>query len=203
MWWLREWCAGCRGSLIVWSGYPLERPSRDRGRRCRCAERAPAPTGALAIAEKSSLMGRTDRQYHGPRGAWTGVSCSLDANPQPKMLSLLRSPRVLEVQQSAVPSHFRRSAIALIIRPSTQKRPEQFLVIKRSINPHDPWSGNIALPGGRAQDTDASDAETASREAMEECGVDLSNADHFTPIGRIASDRTIYPRWLLESSCIL
>ena len=27
-----EWCGGWRGSLVVWSRWPLERPSRDRGK---------------------------------------------------------------------------------------------------------------------------------------------------------------------------
>jgi len=30
VWWLGEWCGGCRGSLVVWFSWPLERPSRAR-----------------------------------------------------------------------------------------------------------------------------------------------------------------------------
>ncbi len=38
----------------------------------------------------------------------------------------------------------------------------------------DPWSGQVSLPGGRAEEEDDSAAATAARETMEEVGVDLT-----------------------------
>lgn len=47
-----------------------------------------------------------------------------------------------------------------------------FLVIKRQHNPHDPWSGHMALPGGRAQKGEGP-VGTAIRETFEEINLEL------------------------------
>lgn len=49
----------------------------------------------------------------------------------------------------------------------------ELLLIKRAAHPRDPWSGHMALPGGRRDDDDASLAWTAIRETREETGVRL------------------------------
>jgi 8-oxo-dGTP pyrophosphatase MutT (NUDIX family) len=51
--------------------------------------------------------------------------------------------------------------------------PLDLLLIKRAAHPRDPWSGHMALPGGRRDDDDASLAWTAIRETREETGVRL------------------------------
>ncbi|MCY0859071.1 MAG: CoA pyrophosphatase [Sulfolobaceae archaeon] len=48
------------------------------------------------------------------------------------------------------------------------------LVIKRVENPHDPWSGQMALPGGKREDNESCE-ETAKREAFEEVGIRPNN----------------------------
>ena len=50
--------------------------------------------------------------------------------------------------------------------------------IKRAINPKDPWSGQIAFPGGRKEAQDKNDFETAQRETFEEVGWELQT-EHF------------------------
>jgi 8-oxo-dGTP pyrophosphatase MutT (NUDIX family) len=52
-------------------------------------------------------------------------------------------------------------------------RAGSFVLIKRVERPDDPWSGQVAFPGGRVQAGDASFFETACREAQEEVGLDL------------------------------
>ena len=47
------------------------------------------------------------------------------------------------------------------------------LLIQRADREGDPWSGQIALPGGRRQSEDATLQDTAIRETLEETGVDL------------------------------
>ncbi len=47
------------------------------------------------------------------------------------------------------------------------------LLIKRVEDARDPWSGHIALPGGRREPEDRTLWETAVREAREEVGIDL------------------------------
>lgn len=46
----------------------------------------------------------------------------------------------------------------------------KFLIIKRTENPKDPWSGNMALPGGHKEDNESC-IETAVRECEEEVGI--------------------------------
>jgi 8-oxo-dGTP pyrophosphatase MutT (NUDIX family) len=53
----------------------------------------------------------------------------------------------------------------------------QILLIKRASHPGDPWSGQMALPGGRRDPEDAGPAATAIRETKEETGIDLAGVD--------------------------
>jgi 8-oxo-dGTP pyrophosphatase MutT (NUDIX family) len=66
----------------------------------------------------------------------------------------------------------RRAAVALIFRAGNDGGLE-LLLIKRAEYPGDPWSGQVAFPGGREEAGDASLAETAVRETREETGIDL------------------------------
>lgn len=88
----------------------------------------------------------------------------------------------------------RRAAVAAIFRfhPSTGE--EEVLFIRRSVNPKDPWSGNVALPGGRQDADDNGDDEaTAIRETREEVGLDITGAE-WERLGRIVDDRMIQSR---------
>ena len=67
----------------------------------------------------------------------------------------------------------RKAAVALIFRLGENDVPE-LLFIKRAEYEGDPWSGQIAFPGGRAEERDGSLAETAMRETREETGIDLA-----------------------------
>ncbi|MDA4116695.1 MAG: CoA pyrophosphatase [Thaumarchaeota archaeon] len=51
---------------------------------------------------------------------------------------------------------------------------EEVLLIRRAERKDDPWSGQVAFPGGMVSDADKSFEETARRETAEEVGVDLS-----------------------------
>ena len=66
------------------------------------------------------------------------------------------------------------SAVAVILR-QTPTGP-QILFIERSTNENDPWSGQIAFPGGKSERGDGSLRQTAERETWEELGVDLTAA---------------------------
>ena len=48
--------------------------------------------------------------------------------------------------------------------------------IRRATDPRDPWSGQMALPGGRATPADASLCAAAVRETQEEVGLSLARA---------------------------
>jgi 8-oxo-dGTP pyrophosphatase MutT (NUDIX family) len=66
----------------------------------------------------------------------------------------------------------RRAAVALIFRAGESGMPE-LLFIRRADYPADPWSGQVAFPGGREETGDVNLANTAIRETREETGLDL------------------------------
>jgi 8-oxo-dGTP pyrophosphatase MutT (NUDIX family) len=67
----------------------------------------------------------------------------------------------------------RRAAVAIVLRRTADDVVE-LLLIKRSEREDDPWSGHVALPGGRRDPTDATLQDTAIRETREETGIDLA-----------------------------
>ena len=67
-----------------------------------------------------------------------------------------------------------RAAVALLLRP-TWAEPE-LLLIRRAEREGDPWSGHMALPGGRAAPSDPDPVATAARESAEEVGIDPARA---------------------------
>ena len=92
--------------------------------------------------------------------------------------------------RTPTPPGGRRAAIAACFRINARGT-ASILFIRRAINPRDPWSGNVALPGGKQEADDADDEATAMRETQEEVGLDLSG---WRRLGRLTEDRTIYPR---------
>ncbi len=102
-------------------------------------------------------------------GGVDGLTALL-ANPAiQKLRAALESRRAVTV---AAEEGVRRAAVALIFRAGERGSPE-LLFIKRAEYPGDPWSGQIAFPGGREEANDTSLAETAIRETREETGIDL------------------------------
>lgn len=83
------------------------------------------------------------------------------------------------------PERVVQAAVALILRTSEENL--EALIIKRAERAGDPWSGHLALPGGRAEITDADLLATAARETYEEIGLDLrdSGADRRRFIGQL------------------
>lgn len=65
------------------------------------------------------------------------------------------------------------AAVAVVLTPD----PDSILLIRRAERAGDPWSGHMALPGGRREPGDQSLLATVIRETAEEVGVDLSH-DH-------------------------
>jgi len=68
----------------------------------------------------------------------------------------------------------RRAAVAIVLRRGADDQLE-LLLIKRSEREGDPWSGHVALPGGRHDPADATLQDTAVRETREETGIDIGH----------------------------
>ncbi|HTO68677.1 MAG TPA: CoA pyrophosphatase [Myxococcota bacterium] len=72
-----------------------------------------------------------------------------------------------------------RAAVAVVFSTATTGAVE-LLFIERARREGDPWSGQMAFPGGRAERADPDLAATAAREAREEVGLALAR-----PIARL------------------
>ena len=81
----------------------------------------------------------------------------------------------------------RFAAVSVIIR---DRRYPSVLLIKRAERSGDPWSGQIAFPGGKTKSEDRSVRDTAVRETMEEVGIDLDKAAEFLGYGGATTTHT-------------
>ena len=80
----------------------------------------------------------------------------------------LATYRRLEVE----PGNFARAGVAIVLRDTPTGA--AFVVIHRAHRSGDPWSGHMALPGGRQHPEDPDLPSTAARETREEVGLDLA-----------------------------
>lgn len=65
----------------------------------------------------------------------------------------------------------RQAAVALLLRRSGQQT--EVLFIRRAEHDADPWSGDLAFPGGGIEEQDADARAAAERETREEIGLQL------------------------------
>jgi len=63
------------------------------------------------------------------------------------------------------------AAVSVLLR--FEGRDLKLLLVKRAENPSDPWSGDMAFPGGKRHAIDRDLWETVVRETMEETGIEL------------------------------
>eukprot|EP00667_Euglena_gracilis_P018482 EG_transcript_19637 len=107
----------------------------------------------------------------------------------PTLVALRGALHVMEPRLSANPS---RASTALILRSvlaGGEQHDLELLFIKRAADPRDPWSGNVAFPGGRRSPADKDDVATAVRETWEEVGLDLTK--DFIYLGRLDESYTV------------
>jgi 8-oxo-dGTP pyrophosphatase MutT (NUDIX family) len=92
----------------------------------------------------------------------------------------------------------RRAAVAAIFRQAEGPVPFELLFIRRSSRADDPWSGQMAFPGGRSESGDRTLLSTAIRETREEIGLDLEQDAQL--LGRIDDVRASVRGKLLPMS---
>jgi 8-oxo-dGTP pyrophosphatase MutT (NUDIX family) len=101
--------------------------------------------------------------------------------------------RLDPVGQAGVPAAepgLTHAAVALLLRPAGDSA--EILFIKRAERAGDPWSGHLAFPGGRAEESDASLLDVAMREASEEVGIDARRGGRV--LGRLPTLRPLSAR---------
>jgi 8-oxo-dGTP pyrophosphatase MutT (NUDIX family) len=81
----------------------------------------------------------------------------------------------------------RFAAVSIIVR---DRQVPSVLLIKRAERLGDPWSGQIAFPGGKMKSEDRTARDTAVRETMEEVGIDLNRSAEFLGYGGVATTHT-------------
>lgn len=74
-----------------------------------------------------------------------------------------------------------RAAVAMVLRECGDDA--EVLLIHRATREGDPWSGHMALPGGRQAPSDRDVIHTAARETLEEVGIDIEGGGEL--IGRL------------------
>lgn len=74
----------------------------------------------------------------------------------------------------------KHAAVAMMLRPGPDHA--EILFIERSHHDNDPWSGQMAFPGGMVESFDPDPRRAAERETLEEVGMDLVDAKY---LGRL------------------
>ena len=89
--------------------------------------------------------------------------------------------RLTPCSSLSIDASISHACVAAIIRlnPAAQRSPPplDLLFIRRALRSDDPWSGQIAFPGGRHQGSESLQC-TAERESREEIGLDLSQSSN-------------------------
>lgn len=83
------------------------------------------------------------------------------------------------------------AAVAVVLHEGAEGLAALF--IKRAARVGDPWSGQIAFPGGRFQSSDGELLTTAIREAREETGIDLGGAEGLGPLDDVNPRTPVLP----------
>jgi 8-oxo-dGTP pyrophosphatase MutT (NUDIX family) len=99
-----------------------------------------------------------------------------------------RQPRVV------IDSGRPEAAVALLLAAD----PDRLLLIRRADRASDPWSGQLALPGGRRDPVDADLMATAIRETEEEVGVVVDPATHHATLDDLAPVHAVLPPILVR-----
>jgi 8-oxo-dGTP pyrophosphatase MutT (NUDIX family) len=96
----------------------------------------------------------------------------LTSHPHAELSRIIRALAASAPAPAPRDEPFHEAAVALVLHPVGDGL--EALFIKRATREGDPWSGQIALPGGRREVDEPDLLVTAIRETYEEIGVDLA-----------------------------
>lgn len=92
---------------------------------------------------------------------------------------------------SDAPRYLGSDHAAVVMLVTLQGGSIEVLFAKRAEDLRDPWSGQIAFPGGRSKEVDATLAQTACREFFEETFVDICKKSEMLGILETANPRNL------------
>lgn len=101
----------------------------------------------------------------------------------------MHNPAVLELSDN------KHAAVALVLRQ--YEREVEALFIERARHQADPWSGQMAFPGGMVEPNDVDARQAAERETAEEVGIDLSAADYIGQLDDQQGRHRGHPRGII------
>ena len=94
--------------------------------------------------------------------------------------------KLTEVLKPVSDEHGANAAVALLLK--SKRSDFDVLFVKRVKNPSDPWSGQMALPGGKRESKDASLKDTVLRETLEETGIELNQCRFLGVLSAVKSE---------------
>ncbi len=94
--------------------------------------------------------------------------------------------RISEHKPVIIPGKYliRRACTTVLLYKSPFEDEIYMLLIKRAKRKGDPWSGHVSLPGGMMDNKDKNGLSTATRELLEETGIDIEQEGKH--IGRLS-----------------
>lgn len=141
--------------------------------RRKAADPRGVPRTTTAVAFGRSHTGLST-VYRRPSSVLNPAASPLDvALSHPEVARLARALSANVPTPAPRDEPFHEAAVALVIHLADDGL--ETLFIKRATREGDPWSGQIALPGGRRHDGEDSLVRTAMRETFEELGLDLAS----------------------------
>jgi len=94
----------------------------------------------------------------------------------------------------------RHAAVAMILRPAGDEL--EVLFIERTRNDTDPWSGQMAFPGGIVEPGDADAHSAAQRETLEEVGIDLTQTSFMGRLDDVQGRHRAHRRGIVVSGFV-
>jgi len=110
-----------------------------------------------------------------------------DASQLSSLLDRVR--RSVKMSATTIPPEDDRSklltaAVCMILKPADSRNSLEILLLRRRSSEGDPWSGQIAFPGGRSKPGEAP-LDTVRREVVEESRINLEHSEVLGPLAEV------------------
>jgi len=114
---------------------------------------------------------------------FTGINRRMKQTSQILTLDKIRATLASHQPDVSSAADGKHASVALILKEAEQG--VEILFIRRAEHDDDPWSGDVAFPGGRVEKTDEDSKQAAERETREEIDLDLGTANYLGQVDDI------------------